>query len=717
VRKFLLSILLAVGIAVLLGCARGANTEKAETMNPESTGEEEHSAGQLENEVLMEQQVEEKPVLLANQEYQVFQGTVGKDLVVAILYREEEKVTLYYTNRERTKEARYFGNYDMNTQRFDLEASYFSKGFGGTYYINDAGQPCIKGIIEDKPSARNAVPVELTYVRSHDCYEGEKANFSYPNPLGWEYDPYEVLSSVEIFAEAVLKDNVSILEEYLQFPFAVEQENGVRLIRNREGFRRLYYEVISEETKAAVMEGLQQNLWFQGEELQFGNILFEMPAMKLLSINNGEVDSNDKQDSGQEAIGPDEQRDVIKITQASKTIDHTHSGSTIYLDTDFGRQVKTVKLYMEQWQNGVCTQSIPGILTENAKTAYVMMSFRYRHSGDYETGNGGVSVDADEYGGFWSVNFNVPHTEQITSWYLSMPDQGEELVLKPGEERILSAMTINTGENVEKPDCKMLEADPELLRTAEYVVTLRLVCEAEEIVPKNVQNREPLKIQMLSLEKAVPLEDGKKKEAYISALENMIYYGVSPDGEDWLLCNYNDYTLFDVDFDGRKELIIHHYGGIYSDNRILIYDYDSEKDALYKEFDGFFEGINFYDNGVVEVHIPHNQGPSFGRADFWPHILYRYNASADTYEEIAFVEGWYRKDGYHETYEDKPFPEEADEDGDGMVYFINVGERYVYEDPIDNAAYFEWRESIIEDAGKITFSFSELPTVMPEPKG
>ncbi len=310
------------------------------------------------------------------------------------------------------------------------------------------------------------------------------------------------------------------------------------------------------------------------------------------------------------------QEDVIKITQSSESVGNIYSAQSLYMEADFGRQVKTVKLYIEQWQNGACIQSIPGIMTKQAKDVWTQLSFHYRKSGNF----GGVTVDADEYGGMWGVDFNFPNAERITNWYLSAYQQGEELILKPGEDRILSVLTVNTGGNTEKLDCKMLEANQEPLKEAECAVVLRLVCEAEAVTPKAVQNRDPLKIQMLYLEDAVPLEDGKRNTAYISALENMIYYGILPDGEDWLLCNYNDFTVSDVDFDGREELIIHHQSGMYSDNRILIYDYDAEKDILYKEFDGFREGITFYDNGVVEVHTPYNRGPSSGRDDFWPHI-------------------------------------------------------------------------------------------------
>ncbi len=756
-KKCISGILLAAGIVVLAGCAREVNTEQTEIKHPVSTDEAAAEVGgnlaEQSDEAGSKDQAEQTPVLLANKEYQAFWGTVGDEPVVMIVYREDDALTLYYTNKERTKTGRFSGTYDTETHAFDLTISYFSKYFRGIYYVNEEGQACIEGTIEYH--SRNQLSVEAAHVRSHDCYEGKKANFCYEDH--WEYDPFIVLSSVEIFAEAVLQDDKEILAEMLQYPFAVGEDSGVRMIRDKEGFERLYGEVITDRTKQSVLEGLQENLWIHMEEMNFGNVVFAMPDTEVLFINNTvepeegslptenlqmgndvqpentEADeqkeseqSNTKVDGQKEPGQEDaktggqkdpEREDVIKITQASESVGNISSAQSLYMEADFGRHVKTVKLYIEQWQNGSCTQSIPGIFTEDAKTAYVMMSFRYRKSGDYETSNGGVTVDADEYGGMWGVDFNFPNAERITNWYLSAYQQEEKLILKPGEDRILSVLTVNTGEDTEKLDCKMLEDNPESLKEAEYAVVLRLVCEAEAVTPKAVQNRDPLKMQMLYLADAVPLKDGKRKDAYIFALENMIYYGISPDGEDWLLCNYNDFTVSDVDSDGREELIIHHHGGIYSDNRILIYDYDSEKDALYREFDGFFEGLTFYDNGVVEVHIPHNHGPSSGRDDFWPHILYRYDASADTYEEIAFVEGWYRHDGYYETYEEQPFPEEADKDGDNMVYFINVGEWYVYEDPIDNEAYFDWRESIIGGAGGITFSFTELPMVTPEPKG
>ncbi len=413
--------------------------------------------------------------------------------------------------------------------------------------------------------------------------------------------------------------------------------------------------------------------------------------------------------------GEAEEADTLKFKSVSESETREYSSQSIYMEADIGREVKAVRLFVEQWHEGSCVQSISGVFTENTRELNSILSFKNRKGNNYDLNDGGIALSADEYGGIWSVDLIFPGTQQITDLQFYSFQEGNELVLKPGEECVLSALLVNAGYSSKQLDCKTLSEHPEQFQDVEYAVVLRAMFEAEAVEMKPAYGRGPLKLQMLDLTNFISVEDEQRKVAYLSALEKMVYDVTSPEGEDWSLCPYNDIVIYDVDFDGKEELIIYHHGGIYSDNRIMIYDYNVEQNVLYSEFDGF-HGLTFYDNGVVKVHRPYNRGPSGGQDTFWPYILYRYNSSSDCYEEIAFVEGWYRSENF-ESYEGKGFPEEADTDGDGMVYFINVGEWYVYEDPIDNATYEAWVDSVIGDAGEINISFTKLPQVIPEPKG
>ena len=111
----------------------------------------------------------------------------------------------------------------------------------------------------------------------------------------------------------------------------------------------------------------------------------------------------------------------------------------------------------------------------------------------------------------------------------------------------------------------------------------------------------------------------------------------------------------------------------------------------------------------------HNQGPASASEGFWPYYVYQYNQVTDEYDYVACVEGWQKEPG-RETYGGRAFPEEADLDGDGMVYFI-MTDGYALENAVDNEEYIRWREAAVGEAPEITFSYRLLPVVQPPAAG
>lgn len=217
-----------------------------------------------------------------------------------------------------------------------------------------------------------------------------------------------------------------------------------------------------------------------------------------------------------------------------------------------------------------------------------------------------------------------------------------------------------------------------------------------------------------------PAEDGSGSaamyEAYVKVLEDIYFDQKFPDGTEHDLqpasadISDNMFAVYDIDADGREELIVF-YTTTYTAGMVeIIYDYDSGTGDVREEFLAY-PMRTYYDNGIVEVEASHNQGlASDGGADgnFWPYSLYRYDPETDAYVSLASVDAWSR--GFREEdYDGNPFPQEVDADGDGVVYYVAT-EGNEPEAPMDGAEYDQWRDSCLKGAEPIQVPYVNLTT-------
>lgn len=217
-----------------------------------------------------------------------------------------------------------------------------------------------------------------------------------------------------------------------------------------------------------------------------------------------------------------------------------------------------------------------------------------------------------------------------------------------------------------------------------------------------------------------PAEDGSGSaamyEAYVKVLEDIYFDQKFPDGTEHGLqpasadISDNMFAVYDIDADGREELIVF-YTTTYTAGMVeIIYDYDSGTGDVREEFLAY-PMRTYYDNGIVEVEASHNQGlASDGGADgnFWPYSLYRYDPETDAYVSLASVDAWSR--GFREEdYDGNPFPQEVDADGDGVVYYVAT-EGNEPEAPMDGAEYDQWRDSCLKGAEPIQVPYVNLTT-------
>lgn len=203
---------------------------------------------------------------------------------------------------------------------------------------------------------------------------------------------------------------------------------------------------------------------------------------------------------------------------------------------------------------------------------------------------------------------------------------------------------------------------------------------------------------------------------YREVLEGIYYDDVYPNGH---ICGYDDYydksvnefAVYDIDNDGSDELIVVYTTTYVAGNMEYIYDHD-ENGNIIEQFFGF-PLFTYYDNGIIEVGISHNQGHS---GAFWPYTMCQYNAEDDTYSRVAFVEACDKSVidtinqqlidiGEEPTFE---YPDDIDISNSGFVYYIYPTGYDENVKPVDVTEYNAWHDSYVGDSSIIELPFMSM---------
>ncbi len=196
-------------------------------------------------------------------------------------------------------------------------------------------------------------------------------------------------------------------------------------------------------------------------------------------------------------------------------------------------------------------------------------------------------------------------------------------------------------------------------------------------------------------------------EAYTGVLKNLCAYFFQENPYPYQEKSYHPYqlsdnrfTLFDIDGDGIDELLTEYSTGAAGEQSIVIYGFDLDKNKTVKELQGWY-GATFYDNGTVRILTSNNHGKA---GDIlWPYYLYQYDPETDTYARIALVAAWARQEA--ERWNGVSFPEEADLDGDGIVYYQDFPPKA---EPMDGPAFDAWLDTYLGGAEKIEIPWQPL---------
>ena len=173
-------------------------------------------------------------------------------------------------------------------------------------------------------------------------------------------------------------------------------------------------------------------------------------------------------------------------------------------------------------------------------------------------------------------------------------------------------------------------------------------------------------------------KDRNARKLYAATLRNLLYSRILPDGthEDLRLSDTSKFSVYDVDGDGREELVLCYDGGATSAMWGYVIGYDEGSGELFIQLEQQFDLV-FLKNGNLKVMDSHNQTAG----EMWPYFLYRYQAESDSYELAGHAHAEDKERSSH-------YPDEADVSGTGTVYY--VGPDGWGEVPIDETDYLEW---------------------------
>ena len=196
--------------------------------------------------------------------------------------------------------------------------------------------------------------------------------------------------------------------------------------------------------------------------------------------------------------------------------------------------------------------------------------------------------------------------------------------------------------------------------------------------------------------------------AYTEVLNNFYFNHTDPSGQDMgsfegIGEEWNQFAVFDVDLDGQDELLVSYTATIASAGmREYVFGYDGTGGNVREEFSEF-PLAKYYDNGIIEAGWSHNQGRA-GDA-LWPYTFWRYDPQSDTYQASEMADAW------DKSLVEDGFPDSADKDGDGLVYYLIEYGNYVdyaSDTPVDKSGYDKWRESFLGGANELAVPYVTL---------
>lgn len=207
---------------------------------------------------------------------------------------------------------------------------------------------------------------------------------------------------------------------------------------------------------------------------------------------------------------------------------------------------------------------------------------------------------------------------------------------------------------------------------------------------------------------AAEKSDAAVMEAYRAALNAFVSDHVLPDGTECAFDGSSDisddsFAIYDVDGDGRDELIIVHAAELMAGQTQYVFDYDVVAKKFVTELSEF-PTVVFYDNGTVRAEWSHNQGLG---GDFWPFSVYKYDMASDAYKLIGMIDAW-DKNMAEEDENGNKYPDDVDVSGVGLVYYIMTSGEYEAVAPVDVTEFKKWCSKNMGNGSELEIAYLEM---------
>lgn len=192
-------------------------------------------------------------------------------------------------------------------------------------------------------------------------------------------------------------------------------------------------------------------------------------------------------------------------------------------------------------------------------------------------------------------------------------------------------------------------------------------------------------------------KDKNARKLYAATLRNLLYSRILPNGthEDLPLHDSSKFSVYDVDGDGREELVLCYDSGFMAGMWGYVIGYDEGSGEIYIQMEGQFDLV-FLENGNLKELDSHNQT----NGEMWPYSLYRYLPESDSYEEAGHVHA------EDKAITEERYPKEADVSGTGTVYYVSSDGWGTT--PIDESDYLAWLAANQGDSGELEIPYLSI---------
>lgn len=230
-------------------------------------------------------------------------------------------------------------------------------------------------------------------------------------------------------------------------------------------------------------------------------------------------------------------------------------------------------------------------------------------------------------------------------------------------------------------------------------------CSLPFLKTEKVQKEQEVKqeAQQVKDEEVFYTLDVERYEAYYEALEEICEHEIWLDGtpvfefgNDYGHISENYYAIFDIDMDGKEELLVEITTAPTAGWCTKVFGYDVKTDEVFEK-NQFYPNFWVYDNGALILNASHNQS----QGELWPYTLCIPGKELGDYKEIGYVTSVEKEYCYGE------YPEADDADKDGIIYYVTDAKTNEQK-PYTTNEYQEWCNKYFGNAKKLYIPWENL---------